>query len=118
MHAVAVAAAGHVALGGHGVEVAGEQHGRAAAHEQAGVAEVHGIDDRRHVRGQARLVARLGGDVDQLERARGEPLGEVGHAAARRANSVRTTGATSVPKRSIERITARCSTSPAAIWAR
>ena len=34
---------------------------------------------RGDVGGEPRLVARLRGDVDQLERARGEPLGEVGH---------------------------------------
>ena len=115
MDAVAVDPAGDVALRGHGVEMAGQQHRRAAADDQAAVAEVGRADDRRHVSGQARLVARLGRDVDQLQRAlRSQRV----HAAARRSSSVLTSGATSVPKRSIERITAPCSTSPAAIWAR
>ena len=118
MDALVVAPARDVALGGHGVEMAGEQHGSAAPHEQAGVAEVGDVEEGGHVGRQALLVARLGGDVDELERPSGQPVAEARHAAARRASSVWTSGATSVPKRSIERMTARCSTSPAAICAR
>ena len=118
MDALAVDPAGQVVLRGHGVEVAGEQHRRAAAHQQAVVAEVVRPDQAAHVRRQPRLVARLGRDVDELERAGREPLGRPAHAAARRSSSDRTSGATSVPNRSIDRITSRWAISPADICAR
>ena len=82
VHALGVAPARQVALRRHGVEVAGEQHGRAAARAQAGVAEVgdrHAarVQHRGDVLDQARLVARLRRHVDQLEGASGQPLGEL-----------------------------------------
>ena len=76
--ALAVAPAGQVVLRRHRVEVAGEQHGRAAAGEQAGVAEVGRVQHGGDVRRQPRLVARLGGDVDQLERPGGQAVTELG----------------------------------------
>ena len=88
MHAVAVDPAGAVALRRHRVEMAGEQDRRVvAAREHARVAQVAhrhaaALEHPRDVRGGGRLVARLGGDVDQLERPRREPLGEVSHVVA------------------------------------
>ena len=79
MHPLAVAATRPVALHGHGVEVAGEQDRRVRAPgEHARVPEVAGAEQRGHVPGQAGLVARLGGHVDQLQRARGQALAELG----------------------------------------
>ena len=80
--ALGVAAAGAVALGGDGVEVAGEQHGRSRPGEHAGVAEVAhgraaGAQHVHHVGGERALAARLRGDVDQLERPGGQPLPEL-----------------------------------------
>ena len=88
VHAPAVDPAGPVVLRGHGVEMAGEQDRRVVAAGQharvAQVADRHAaaLEHLRDVGGRARLVARLGRDVDQLERPRGEPLGEVSHAVA------------------------------------
>jgi hypothetical protein len=67
--------------------VAGEQDRRVVRPGQdAGVAEVADGDaavreDLRDMGRERRFPARLGGDVDQLERARGEPGCKV-HAAA------------------------------------
>ena len=82
MDALGVAAAGAVALGRDGVEVAGEQHGRARARQHAGVAEVAhrsaaGAQHRHHVGGERALAARLRRDVDQLERPGGQALPEL-----------------------------------------
>ncbi len=82
--------AGPVVLCRHGVEMAGEQHERALARgadarHDAGVARVtdgHArlLEDGEHMLGEPLLGARLRPDVDELERARGEALGErVGH---------------------------------------
>ena len=86
---VALAPAGAVVLRRDRVEMAGEQDERALAArrragEDAGVAGVAGVDPARaqdveDVRGERRLVARLGGDVDELEGAGGEAVGR-GHA--------------------------------------
>ena len=59
---------------------------RGRAGEDAGVARVAGVDaaraqDVEHVGGERRLVARLRGDVDELEGAGGEAVGQ-GHAPA------------------------------------
>jgi hypothetical protein len=84
VHAPALAAAGAVALGGHRVQVAGEQHGRAGgAGQHAGVPEVAhggagGAQDAEDVVHDLRLAAGLRGDVDQLEGAGGETLAELG----------------------------------------
>ena len=92
VHRLGVAPARAVALSGDGVEVAREEDERALAAlrragQHAGVAGVARIDaagtqDLEDVRGQRGLVARLRRDVDELERARGEAIGQ-GHAPAR-----------------------------------
>src|SRR4051794_10068265 len=59
--------------------MAGEQHrGVRAPGQHARVAELAGVEDPRHVPGQASLVARLRGHVDELQRARGQALAELG----------------------------------------
>ena len=75
-----VAAAGPVALGRDGVEVAAEQHARALrAGQHAGVAEVARVRQQAaHMVGEPRLVTGLRGDVDQLERPGGEALAQLG----------------------------------------
>ena len=80
--------AGDVALRRHRVQMPREQHRRAhlgGVGEHARVAEIldHGAalaQHGSHVRGELRLVAGLGRDVDQLERARGETLRQLGFA--------------------------------------
>ena len=77
---------GRLSCAGHRVEVAGEQDRRVVAARRArrcrpgrAPARRRRASTSRDVRGGARLVARLRRDVDQLERPRGEPLGEVRH---------------------------------------
>jgi hypothetical protein len=91
VHRIGVATARPVALGRDGVEVAGEQHERALAAggdagEDAGVARIADVhaavaQHAEHVRSERRLVARLRRDVDELQRAGGEAVGE-GHDGA------------------------------------
>ena len=93
-HAVAVAAPRPVALGGDGVEVAAEQHPCALrAGEHAGVAEVARVRQQvEHVLREPLLVPGLRGDVDQLERTRGDTLAQIavalGHERARYAHAL------------------------------
>ena len=92
MDGVGVAPARAVALRRHGVEVARQEHERALAalgdaRQDARVARVARLDtalaqDAQDVCGQRGLVARLRRDVDELERAGGEAVGQ-GHAPAR-----------------------------------
>ena len=89
---VGIAPARAVALRGDGVEVARQEDERALAalgdaRQQARVARVARrgtalTQDAQDVCGQRRLVTRLRRDVDELERAGGEAVGQ-GHAPAR-----------------------------------
>src|SRR6185295_7294239 len=71
-----VAPARDVVLDRHRVEVPGEEHGRAGAGEQTGVAEVLRVEQGADVLRQLRLVARRRRDVDQLERPGGQAVTE------------------------------------------
>ena len=119
---VGVAPAGTVALRRDGVEVPGQEHERALAAlrragQHAGVARVARVDaaaaqDAEHVRGQGGLVARLRRDVDELERAGGEAIGQ-GHAPA--GYPANAGGAGRRPRRAGER--GRAGPAPRACWA-
>ncbi len=87
-HGAVLDPAGDVLLSGHRVVVAGEHDQRASGASRAGpdegvVAFVLGLegrrDERTDVRSDLRLVAALGWDVHELERAGGKPVGEGGH---------------------------------------